>query len=161
LIEVIRLGERAPDLLAGDLEKLAESLRVSDLAEIQATSEMAPLDALRVSVGVSDMAWLVFWKGEPVCVFGVAPTPTPGIGSVWMMGTPGMDRAALAILRRTAPYLRQMHERYPLLWNYIDARNERSMAWLEWAGFRLTEAHPQHGREGRLFFTFARYEPHV
>ena len=45
--------------------------------------------------------------------------------------------------------------------NYIDARNEQSLRWLRWTGFKLLEAHPEHGREKRLFFTFARFDPHV
>lgn len=161
MVEVVPTDSLDPDVLAALLLELAAGLRATDLDEIAATSDLAPLDALLNSVLVSALSWVVLHEGDPVAVFGVAPTALEVAGSVWMLGTSGMDAAAISILRLTRPYLLEMHRRFPLLWNYIDARNEKSMAWLRWCGFRLLEAHPNHGREGRLFFTFARYEPHV
>lgn len=161
MIEVIPAHEADQAALRDWLIELAANLRPADLDEIEATSEEPPLASLLSSLLASDMAWVGLRGGTPVCIFGVAPTPLPGAGNVWMMGTPEIDEIPVAFLRRTGPYLRQMHERYPLLWNYIDARNRKSMDWLDWSGFRLLEAHPHYGREGRLFFTFARYEPHV
>lgn len=110
---------------------------------------------------VSDLAWVILCDGEPLTVFGVAPTGCEGSGMVWMMGTPQMDRVSLRLARISLDCIRLMHRSYRCLWNYIDARNEQSMRWLRWTGFRLLEAHPEFGREGRLFFTFARYEPNV
>jgi hypothetical protein len=161
VIEVIPVSEATTEQLRDWLIDMAANLRPADLVELRATSELGPLESLVGSVVASELAWIVLHDTRPVCAFGVAPTPLVGAGNVWMLGTPGLIRIARSFLKRGWDYLRAMHDRFPLLWNYIDARNGQSAAWLEWLGFRLTEAHPNHGREGRLFFTFARYEPHV
>lgn len=138
---------------------LAQDLRPEDLAEIQATTGEDPAVTLVSSLMLSELAWVVLDDEDPIAVFGAAPDLNrPGDGLVWMMGTPRMDHPAAAtfILRHTRPYLDEMHRRFPRLWNHIDARNDKSMRWLEWANFRVTEAHPAFGREGRLFYTFER-----
>ena len=75
-----------------------------------------------------------------------------------MVGTPAMDhrRAAITIARNTRPYLDEMLTAYPVLWNHIDARNAKSIRWLLWSGFRVTEACPGHGHGGELFLRFER-----
>lgn len=163
MIQYRDLREASSEQTTAWLEVLAENLRPSDLDEIAASSDLDPLMSLTASVAVSDMAWVILSNDIPVAVFGCAPSGHPNSGQVWMMGTPGMDerRTAISIARSTVPYLDRMHALYACLWNYIDARNEKSMNWLRWSGFRLLEAHPAHGREGRLFFTFARYAPRV
>lgn len=163
MIEYHSLREASPEQTIAWMEVLAENLRPSDLDEIAATSDLDPLLSLTTSVMLSDMAWVITSNDIPVAVFGCAPSGPAGSGLVWMMGTPLMDerRTAISIARSTVPYLRQMHQRYACLWNHIDARNTKSMNWLRWSGFRLLEAVPEYGREGRLFFIFARYDPHV
>lgn len=161
MIDFVDLGEVPYEEAASLLVTLSEDLRQSDLDEITATSALPPAEALVASCLVSTLGWVMRRNGVPICAFGCAPTGVPGAGHVWMLGSPKMDQSAVTILRLTRPYLDQMHRIFPFLWNYIDARNDRSMRWLEWAGFRLLEAHPEHGREKRLFFTFARYQPSV
>ncbi|QOC54137.1 hypothetical protein [Caulobacter vibrioides] len=163
MITFTDLREAGTEQTLAWLTALSENLRPSDRDEIAATHDLDPLLSLTTSVMLSDMAWIIHADGAPVAVFGCASSGCPGSGLVWMMGTPAMDvrPTALGIARATLPYLRRMHALYPCLWNHIDARNEKSMTWLRWSGFRLLEAHPEHGRERRLFFTFARYDPHV
>jgi hypothetical protein len=161
VIEFKDIREHEVSQVTAWLATLAANLRRSDLDEITATHALDPVTSLMTSARLSEMAWVILWNGEPVAIFGAAPTPCPDSGLVWMMGTPGMDdrRPALTIARMTRPYLAVMHRRFPCLWNYIDARNEKSMNWLKWSGFNLLEAHPEHGREKRLFFTFGRFDP--
>ncbi|PXA91178.1 hypothetical protein DMC25_06390 [Caulobacter sp. D4A] len=163
MITFVDLRQVGPEQSVAWVSDLAGRLRPSDLDEIAATHDLDPEVSLTTSVMLSDHAWVILKGTRPIAVFGCAATGCEGSGLVWMMGTPEMDerRAAMTIARATRPYLRQMHRTYPCLWNYIDARNDKSMNWLRWSGFRLLEAHPKHGREGRLFFTFARYDPHV
>lgn len=162
MIRFVSFGE-AGTQLDGWLSRLSEGLRSSDLDEIKAMSGLPPLAALRYSALVSDLGWVMLDGDDPICVFGVAPSGYPKAGLVWMMGTDRMDEPRLArvILKQSVPFKRQMHKLYPCLWNHIDARNEKSMRWLRWCGYQLLEAHPEWGRERRLFFTFARYEPDV
>lgn len=158
MIELRDLREAPAEQIAAWLGAIAGNLRPLDRLEIEATSDLDPTTALIASAMVSELAWVLLVGGEPVAVFGVAPSGCEGSGMVWLMGTPAMDDTPTALARFTRRGLRMMHRRFPCLWNYIDARNEPSMRWLLWSGFRLLEAHPEHGREGRLFFTFARYQ---
>ena len=157
------LREEGSEQTVAWMTSLAERLRPSDLDEIAATHALDPAVSLTTSIMLSDHAWVILKDTLPIAVFGCAPSGCPGSGLVWMMGTPDMDghRAAIRIARATNAYLVQMHATYPCLWNYIDARNGKSMNWLRWSGFQLLEAHPEHGPERRMFFTFARYAPHV
>ena len=72
------------------------------------------------------------------------------------MGSARLDDIPHTFVRNTLRHLRQMQEFYPCLFNYIDARNERSIRWLSAVGFSILEIIPTHGREGRPFILFGR-----
>lgn len=162
-MKIVSLSEVTNAQAAEWLVDLAEDLRSSDLDEISAGSGEEPATALISSVMVSSHAWVILDGSDPICAFGCAPEDAPGSAVIWMLGSPRMDepRNAIPILRLSRTYLDEMHRAYPTLWNYIDARNDRSMKWLEWCGFEVLEAVPGHGREGRLFYHFSRHRPHV
>lgn len=163
-MKIVGLSEVTNAQAAEWLVDLADDLRPSDLAEIEATSGEDPAVSLVSSVMLSDHGWVILTDdGDPIGVFGCAPSDDPEEGLVWMMGSPRMDEPAhaLAILRLSRPYLERMHETYQTLSNHIDARNERSMKWLQWCGFEVLEAAPGYGRNGELFFLFARTRSRV
>jgi len=136
---------------------IALNLRDADREELRASHGGDPVEVLISSWQHSTRSWFVLDRtGLPVAVFGVAPGYAPGVGIVWLMGTSGLEREAFALARQTVSYVEQMHEAYPVLWNYIDARNELALRWLGWAGFSLVDADPEHGPERRLFFEFTR-----
>lgn len=155
-MEVVSLSEVTNAQAAEWLVDLAEDLRQSDLDELAATTGEDPAVVLVASVMESSHAWMVIVDDEPICVFGAAPAEDEGI--VWMMGSPKMDlpRNRTAILRRSKTYLDILLGVYPRLFNHIDARNLRSMKWLQWLGFNVVDADPLYGIERRLFFLFER-----
>lgn len=161
-ISVVDLRDHDPLITLDWLADIAENLRPEDLDEIKATSGQEPLVALIASVMDSEMGYIVLHGDEPVSVFGAAPVTglERDSGIVWMLGTPTMDKPGVArgILRLTRPYIDRLQARFPCLWNRIDARNDKSMRWLSWAGFQVVSTDPCFGREGRMFFTFARQE---
>jgi hypothetical protein len=123
------------------LEHIADNLRSSDLDEIAAMSGLPPREAVSTSVAVSSHAYVVTGRdNEAVAVFGAAPHQLPGVGIVWMVGTPGIDREALAIGRATKGAFQLLNDAYPFaLWNLIDDRNHLSRRWLAWGGFKEIE----------------------
>lgn len=157
MIQVHDLRYVEPDVAEAWLETIAANLRQSDVDEVKASSALPPRDALFASFALSTHAYVILSRGGgPIAVFGAAPHPLPGVGIVWMLGTDGIRREAYSIARSTRRYLDELSEAYPILWNFIDARNAVSMRWLRWGGFKVLADHPNHGPEGRLFHTFAR-----
>jgi hypothetical protein len=134
------------------LTVIADNLRQSDRDEVALTSGLAPIDALIASWMLSTHAFLVFGRdGVPVAAFGAAPAHLPGVGAAWMLGTDGILTESRPIARETRKYLDEIAGAYPLLWNYVDARNTTSRRWLRWGGFEVVgtttmgpEAHPFH-----------------
>lgn len=160
MIEVQDLRHVQPDVAEAWLQEIAGNLRQQDLDEVQATSELSPEDALMASYQLSSHAYVILSDG-PIAAFGAAPHGLPGVGVVWMLGTDGIKRESYSIARKTRQYFNELNESYFLLWNFIDARNTQSMRWLRWGGFELLEEHPEHGPEGRPFYTFARTNTNV
>ncbi|MCR5870678.1 MULTISPECIES: hypothetical protein [unclassified Sphingomonas] len=139
------------------LTYIGENLRKEDLDEVKASTEGDPVETLKASWAASDRSWLILDRtGLPIGAFGVAPAPTPGVGIVWLLGTSGIEREWIAVARQTRRHLEYMHEDFPVLWNFIDARNELSLQWLLRSGFHLIDADAAYGAERRLFFEFAR-----
>lgn len=140
---------------------LANNLRQADVAEIKAGIDLTPEEAIRMSIHLSSHGWVILdAAGEPIAIFGAAPSNIPGTAMMWMVGTEGIRRNSREIARNTRPYLDEMNVTYPYLWNFVDARNDVSLRWLRWAGCRIIGDEPLHGVEQRLFYIFSR-TPHV
>lgn len=142
------------------LEAIANDMRPADFDEITATNPLLtigdpdPLLVLTMSVMNSEDAWVITDDGKAICVYGAGPSDTPLSGIVWMLGTAGMEnpRAKIAIGRATYAVIKRWHERWPRLFNYVDARNSMSILWLLRAGFEIEEVDHSHGRERRPFY---------
>lgn len=146
-----------PDTVREALEYISENLRTADADEIAATTREDPFWALFESWEGSTASWLILdLSGLPLGVFGVAPHVVSGLGVAWLIGTPGIEQAALSVGRQTQRFVEEMNALYPILWANVDARNELSMRWLEWAGFQVSDANPSFGPEGRLFLQYVR-----
>lgn len=147
-----------PDDTVGEaLAAIAADMRQEDRDEIAASSTMTPLEALQAGVEVSDETWIVVDRDwTPIAVFGVAPSGFSGVGVVWMLGTDGIAREWVAIVRQARGFVDKLHDYYPTLTNLIDARNDAAMDWVMRAGFDIIDARPAYGPEKRLFFQFSK-----
>lgn len=129
-------------------------VRQADRDEIGAASGKDIATALRESFELSEMCWAGLVDGEVACLFGCGSvTVTSLIGVPWLIGTDLVERHAKAFLRRNRPMVAQMRERWPHLVNWVDVRNTKAIAWLEWLGFTMHDPAP-YGVAGRLFRRF-------
>lgn len=137
-IQIHDLHHVEPDMAEAWLLHIADNLRDTDLEEIEAMSGLPPREAVLLSFQISSHCYVALDReGVPCVVFGAAPHPLPGVGVVWMVGTPGIDREATAIARVSRPSFELLNAAYPMaLWNFIDDRNHLSRRWLAWGGFR-------------------------
>ncbi|MBA4281091.1 hypothetical protein, partial [Ralstonia sp.] len=67
---------------------VAANMREADRREVWASSRSTPEGSIRESLRISTHAWVGYYDGRPVCVFGVAPlNMVAGLGSPWLLGT--------------------------------------------------------------------------
>lgn len=150
----IDCGAADPAWVAASVAHIGHYMRQQDLDELASMHDIAPELVLSQSLLLSSHAWIAEHKGEPVAIFGAAPSPLPGVGIVWLLGTDKITEAGRSIARQTPHYVEQMQRAYPVLWNYIDARNSVSMRWLRWGGFKLVGDYTS--PKGHPFHIFAR-----
>lgn len=128
-------------------------IRESDAREVMASAGQTPEEAITLSMALSTDSWVLLENGAPVCVFGVAPVVgKPGVGSPWMMASHRFAaskapprirrRITRVILAESKKYIGKMLDQFFLLENYVDARNDASIRWLKWCGFKLDPAVP-------------------
>lgn len=140
----------APDHVA----PIADRMRPADVAEVAAMSGRSPDDALAFSLGKSSFAWTAMLDGQPEVMFGVGDINILArTGSPWLLGTDAVEREYRMFLRQSRDWSEQLFERYDLLRNFVDDRNEVSKRWLQWLGFTLLDPIPI-GRNGEMFRLF-------
>jgi len=134
-------------LQPGDLEFLADNLREADKQELRALlgDDVVFFEVLSTAVMRSSHLWVgALENDQPVSIFGAAPiSMLTGEASPWFLSTDEAYRYPRTLMLEGRRYLSRMLEAYEYLYNYVDARNDRSIRWLKRMGFQLHEATPQ------------------
>jgi hypothetical protein len=133
---------------------LKDTLRESDREEIKASHGHNPEEALLHSLKVSSHAFTVTFKGRPVAMFGVAPTEgDKTLGCIWLLASDEIHKIKKTFLKMSGVFIKQMLDLYPVLFNYVDIRNTKSIDWLKWCGaqFMVPEVY---GVENKFFSLF-------
>lgn len=139
---------------SGDVGYIAAHLREADRQEIAATRPNAdPADVIANAVLRSSHTWVAA-NGSPIAIFGVAPVSLLGsIGSPWLLATDEAFKHPRTLVVAGRRYISTMRALYSKLFNYVDARNDKSIRWLRRIGFTVLPAVP-YGVEGELFHRF-------
>ena len=141
-----------------DAHFISARLRRADLAEISAVTLQPPVRVLIDGITESDPCFTIKTaRGEPCGLFGVRDAGHSQSAVVWMLGTDDLTANARTFLRFSRKWLDELHKKYRLLYNVIDARNEVHLHWLEWLGFECVKDIPKYGVEKRKFILFRRY----
>jgi len=138
--------------------QMAPRMRLSDRREIWASGMRTPLKVLMASLRAAP-AWCGTADGVPVCMYGIVPAAAH-VGVPWLLGTDDLPRYAVPFLRGSRLYIDRARREFQLLTNYIDARNETSIAWVRWLGFSVLPAVP-FGPFGLPFHRFEMRRDHV
>lgn len=129
-----------------DAEALAPKMRAEDAAEALASHSLTSLDAIRLSLDRSDVAYALELDGELAAVFGVEPGPTasvlsgPEFSFVWALTGTAVERHRKSFARASVAMLRTLLVEHPVLINFIDARYTRALAWARWLGAEVQPA---------------------
>jgi hypothetical protein len=142
-----------------DVRHIVRHLRQHDVQELQAVHgpDLDLQDCLRTAVLASEECHvLATTDGEPVALFGLAPVSLlGGMACPWLLGTDAFMAHPRDIVVLGKRMVLQWSTRYDLLFNYVDARNLRSIAWLQHIGFQVFEPQP-YGLAGLPFHRFER-----
>ena len=116
-----------------DIDILAPNLRFEDKREILDATGLNPYQALTHSYNFSKFCFtIVDTNNYPVGIFGVGDT-----GSIWLLATPDIKRIRYSFLRESRKVVNLLNQKYKILWNYVDCRNELHLRWLKWCGFQF------------------------
>lgn len=140
-----------------DAALLASNLRDEDLREIEAAGTADPLVALEAGFECSRHCLTVVDESNtPLTMFGVAPSPDPLVGYVWLLSSPALDQYKIKFLRNSSRWVQAFHVDYPILTNLADARNTVHLKWLKWLGFTFINKVPGAGPGNFPFYEFVR-----
>ncbi len=78
------------------------------------------------------------------------------LGYVWMVATDRLVKYQREFIRESRKWLDEAHEEYPMLGNFVDARNTLHIRWLDWMGFHFINRFEEWGFERRPFLQFVR-----
>jgi len=126
-----------------DVDFLVRHMRSEDRAEARAfvgpcSPDIHVADLWEACV-TSDMAAVIYLPGTvtPMALYGAGSFPEfPGVGFIWMHGTPDIAGAGRWAFLRSGRYgVAELQGKYALLVCYADSRNTLHTRWLRWMGF--------------------------
>ena len=145
--------------ILSDVVTVAANMRQEDKEEVLAYSGSSPQEALFYCFFASQPCMtMVGRKGNIMGMYGVVPC-SPKVGRIWMLGHESMTsdyKDVRAFLRNSPIELDKFKMNYPILYNFVDARNTTHVKWIKYMGFSIIKEHATFGYEGRLFYEFAK-----
>lgn len=118
---------------------IAPRLRVEDLKELEAAG-LDPLEVLSRAHEASVVALTVdilnpeTGEMEPAVMGGVA-SYQEGVGHPWMLSTPLIEGLGISAAKEARKWVSYMKEAYPVLSNFVHAKNKTARQWIEMVGF--------------------------
>jgi len=128
---------------ANEVYLLSGRLRQVDIDECRAFTGQDPEKGL-IEAWCQSVVRYCIWRGDRVAAcFGLVKRAAPdGYGVPWLLGSDLLGEMKRYFMRITPTYLSEFLNIAPTLYNYVDARNEASIRWLKWAGFRVHDPIP-------------------
>ena len=124
---------------AEDVLELKDNLRAEDIAECEAGG-LTPFNALLDSYVFSDECYSCKKDNKTIAMFGVSSWKQPeGIGVIWFLGSDETEKHPVSMVRDSREFIDNWFNKYELLWNTVDIRNTRHIAWLKHLGFTFVE----------------------
>lgn len=139
-----------PAVLA-DAEIIGLKLRAIDKFESFTVLGAGPLDAVRLSIQHSAMAWTGEVNGTPYSCGGFSEY-SPGVACIWQLGTDDVAKNAKDYLGAGKRIVNQYADGYTVVFNLISAANRASMRYVQAIGFRLTNRTIMFGDHEFVYF---------
>jgi hypothetical protein len=136
-----------------DVDCLIANIRADDKRELEA-SHGDYKQSIQLSFNKSKYKWAVYADGQFVCLFGMHPMGLlSDTALIWMLGTELIEKYKGAFIRHSRVYIQAMLNVSPVLTNWCDVRNTKTIRWLKLMGFAFFKAEP-YGVKGYPFYRF-------
>jgi hypothetical protein len=143
-----------------DIYDLFWRMRISDIQEIYASHHATPKEALKRGFKNSFICLSIILNGKVIAMFGCSTEYLCGDrATIWLLAAPELEQIKLRFLKNSKKFIKLFLEYYPILENFVDARNTKSIEWLKFCGAELEDPKP-YGKEQLPFryFSFKRGE---
>ena len=141
-----------------DVDLLAPRLREIDQREARAISGLPSAAALALSFKWSIRAWTAVIEGRVALMWGVGRLGglLGFVGAPWLLASDILEQrsVALAFIRQSKPYARELERGFRRLENLVHAENRLAVRWLKWLGFNFAETPERFN--GENFYRFWR-----
>lgn len=118
-----------------DIVFLRNNLRKEDIAEVWAASHHNPEQALLEAYIFSILRHTLTLNNEPIAMFGLIPDSLlSDEANLWFLGSEKISKCPKSFLKACRVFIDSMLQMFPKLYNYVDARYEKSIRWLKWCG---------------------------
>lgn len=134
-----RLTLRTPTL--SDVAYLSQNLRQADIDELAVTGYPDPAEAVEMAYQrtLPELQTVVEWDGQLLIMTGcAADSLLSNVGIPWMLGTEAMHQHMKAITIGAHQAIAIFLTHWPILRNVVDARNTKTMRWIQSLGFELS-----------------------
>lgn len=140
-----------------DIIYLKDHLREEDVQEIIAMSNSNPGRELALCWSTSMLCHTMFLGDKPIAMFGLIEDAAGERANLFFLGTADLEKTKKAFLKSCRVFVAAMLKIFPELYNYVDARYEKSVRWVRWLGAEVKDAVP-YGANGMPFheITFKR-----
>jgi hypothetical protein len=138
-----------------DVEYLIDHVRPEDIEEVDAFDGSTIRESLEATPDLLENSEVWEVDGKVVCMFGVTPIDEfeQKVGMIWMLATPDFDKYSRMFAVRCQKVVEKMVSGYEFIYNYVHSKNEKSVAWLRWLGFKTYDPEPL-GPRGEMFTRF-------
>lgn len=143
------------DLTAQHVRHIASRLREGDRREVQCTG-LKPIRTLMNSFQSSHYRKAFFVDGQLAAIGGCTGGLLSPVAHPWLMTTSAVEKVPLTFVKQARREIAQMLEKHSLLRNYVDARYDAAIGFLEILGFQIGSASDglQVGPQGTIFLPF-------
>lgn len=120
------------------INELSENIRDADKEEIIAKTGKQDFKKVIVQGWlIADTCKTVLVDNKVAFVYGIVESEHKDIGSPFMLATPLISKIKIPLIKNCRQRVYEMEQKYKMLFNYIDSRNDLHLRFIKWCGFEI------------------------
>lgn len=124
-----------------DLDFIADHIREDDLIEVKAMGGRTIKECFSAIPNIEQTSWVWEYENKVMCIFGVNPIGHQR-GIIWMLATEFFEDKFMIFASGCKNVFEDMIAPFNYVFNYVYSKNEKSINWLGWLGFKIHDAIP-------------------